>query len=87
MTRTSSNRSICSNPAAVKARHITGLTTIMWGNDYAHAEGTFRGSAECIAENFDGVPDEDRAAILGGTLADIVGFDKSEKLAEVPEGV
>ncbi|MEV4235332.1 hypothetical protein ACIBJI_08520 [Nocardia sp. NPDC050408] len=33
------------------------------------------------------VPDEDRAAILGGTLADIVGFDNSKKLAEVPEGV
>jgi predicted TIM-barrel fold metal-dependent hydrolase len=72
------------DPTAVKARHITGLSTIMWGNDYPHAEGTFRSSAECIAENFDGVPDEDRAAILGGTLAGIVGFDKTKKLAKVP---
>ena len=47
----------------------------MWGNDYPHAEGTFRGSQECIAENFVGVPDEERAAILGGTLAGVVGFD------------
>jgi predicted TIM-barrel fold metal-dependent hydrolase len=69
------------DPVAVKARHITGLSTIMWGNDYPHAEGTFRSSAECIAENFDGVGDEDRAAILGGTLAGIVGFDASKKLA------
>jgi predicted TIM-barrel fold metal-dependent hydrolase len=69
------------DPVAVKARHITGLSTIMWGNDYPHAEGTFRGSAECIAENFDGVPDEDRVAILGGTLAGIVGFDPGKKLA------
>ena len=30
------------DPVAVAARHITGLTTIMWGNDYPHAEGTFR---------------------------------------------
>jgi predicted TIM-barrel fold metal-dependent hydrolase len=75
------------DPTAVKARHITGLSTIMWGNDYPHAEGTFRSSAECIAENFAGVPDEDRAAILGGTLADIVGFDKTKKLAPAPETV
>ena len=68
------------DPVAVKARHITGLSTIMWGNDYPHAEGTFRSSAECIAENFAGVGDADRAAILGGTLAGIVGFDASKKL-------
>ena len=26
-------------PTPVKPRHITGLTTVMWGNDYPHAEG------------------------------------------------
>jgi hypothetical protein len=31
------------------------------------------------------VGDEDRAAILGGTLAKVVGFDTSRKLAPVPE--
>jgi hypothetical protein len=73
------------DPTAVKARHITGLTTVIWGNDYPHAEGTFRSSAECVAENFEGVPDEDRAAILGGTLAKVVGFDASKKLAPAPD--
>jgi predicted TIM-barrel fold metal-dependent hydrolase len=73
------------DPTAVKARHITGLSTVVWGNDYPHAEGTFRSSEECIAENFAGVPDEDRAAILGGTLAAVVGFDASAKLAPVPD--
>jgi predicted TIM-barrel fold metal-dependent hydrolase len=73
------------DPVAVQARHITGLTTIMWGNDYPHAEGTFRSSAEAIAENIDDtVSDEDRAAILGGTLAKIVGFDASKKLVRQP---
>ncbi|WP_327312157.1 amidohydrolase family protein [Streptomyces sp. NBC_01235] len=72
------------DPTAVKARHITGLSTIMWGNDYPHAEGTFRSSADCIAYNFDeSVSDDDRAAILGGTLADVVHFDRSRKLAPV----
>jgi predicted TIM-barrel fold metal-dependent hydrolase len=70
------------DPVAVQARHITGLTTIMWGNDYPHAEGTFRSSEECINENIDStVSAEDRAAILGGTLAKIAGFDTSKKLA------
>ena len=32
------------DPVAVACRHITGLSTIVWGNDYPHAEGTFRGS-------------------------------------------
>jgi predicted TIM-barrel fold metal-dependent hydrolase len=72
------------DPTAVKARHITGLSTVMWGNDYPHAEGTFRGSEQCVAENFAGVPDEDRAAILGGTLARVAGFDASKKLAPAP---
>ncbi|MFE6821003.1 amidohydrolase family protein [Streptomyces sp. NPDC057690] len=74
------------DPTAVKARHITGVSTVMWGNDYPHAEGTFRSSAECIADNFDDtVSDEDRAAILGGTLAGVVHFDTGEKLAPVTE--
>jgi predicted TIM-barrel fold metal-dependent hydrolase len=73
------------DPVAVQARHITGLSTIVWGNDYPHAEGTFRSSAECIAENFAGVGDSDRAAILGGTLASVVGFDPSRKLATASE--
>jgi len=78
------------DPVAVQARHITGLTTIMWGNDYPHAEGTFRSSAEAIAENIDDtVSDEDRAAILGGTLAKVAGFDASKKLvgSPIPSGV
>ncbi|MBY8860914.1 amidohydrolase [Nocardia sp. CA2R105] len=71
------------DPVAVQARHITGMSTIMWGNDYPHAEGTFRGSRDCIEFNFRGVPDDERAIILGSTLADVVGFDKSVKKAPV----
>ena len=32
------------DPVAIACRHITGVSTIVWGNDYPHAEGTFRGS-------------------------------------------
>ncbi|MFT4042843.1 MAG: amidohydrolase family protein [Gordonia sp. (in: high G+C Gram-positive bacteria)] len=71
------------DPVAVQARHITGLSTITWGNDYPHAEGTFRSSADCIEFNFAGVPDDERAVILGKTLGDLVGFDTSRKYAPV----
>ena len=36
------------DPVAVACRHITGVSSIVWGNDYPHAEGTFRGSRELI---------------------------------------
>ena len=45
---------------AVLARHITGVDTIYWGNDYPHAEGTFLGSQAVIEEQVRGVPAEDR---------------------------
>ncbi len=46
----------------------------MWGNDYPHAEGTFRSSQELNARQFAGVPDDERKAIVGGTLGNLLGF-------------
>jgi predicted TIM-barrel fold metal-dependent hydrolase len=59
---------------AVAARHITGLSTIIWGSDYPHAEGTFRRSAELIESLFAGVPEDERAMMLGGTLGALLGL-------------
>jgi hypothetical protein len=67
--------SFSDDPVAVACRHITGVSSIVWGNDYPHAEGTFRGSRELIATQFAGVPADERAAMLGGTLGDLLGFD------------
>jgi predicted TIM-barrel fold metal-dependent hydrolase len=64
------------DPTAVACRHVTGLSTLMWGNDYPHAEGTFRRSRELRASLFADVPDAERRAIVGGTLAGLVGFDR-----------
>jgi predicted TIM-barrel fold metal-dependent hydrolase len=63
------------DPTAVACRNITGLSTIVWGNDYPHAEGTFRRSQELIANQFAGVPDEERAVIVGGALGGLLGFE------------
>ena len=46
----------------------------MWGNDYPHAEGTFRGSRELMDQLFAGVPGNERDAMVGGTLGDLLGF-------------
>jgi predicted TIM-barrel fold metal-dependent hydrolase len=62
------------DPVAVACRHITGLSTVVWGNDYPHAEGTFRGSQELLATLMDGVPDDERAAMVGGTLGGLLGL-------------
>jgi hypothetical protein len=63
------------DPVAVACRHITGVTSIVWGNDYPHAEGTFGGSRELIERLFVGVADDERAAMLGGTLGRLLGFE------------
>jgi hypothetical protein len=68
---------------AVQARHITGVDTIYWGNDYPHAEGTFLGSQAVISEQMFDVPADERAKMLGGTLANMMGFDSSKKFAPV----
>ena len=62
------------DPVAVACRHITGVSSIVWGNDYPHAEGTFRGSRELIDRLFQGVPADEKAAMIGGTLGDLLGF-------------
>ena len=62
------------DPVAVACRHITGLSSIVWGNDYPHAEGTFRGSRQLMDQLFTGVPPEEKAAMVGGTLGDLLGF-------------
>ena len=63
------------DPVAVACRHITGLSSIVWGNDYPHAEGTFRGSKELMDRLFADVPADERAAMVGGTLGGLLGFN------------
>jgi hypothetical protein len=63
------------DPVAVACRHITGLSTVVWGNDYPHAEGTFRGSRELLDRLFTDVPEDEKAAMVGGTLGNLLGFD------------
>jgi predicted TIM-barrel fold metal-dependent hydrolase len=62
------------DPIAVACRHLTGISTLVWGNDYPHAEGTFRGSRELLPQLFAGVPADERKAMVGGTLGGLLGL-------------
>jgi predicted TIM-barrel fold metal-dependent hydrolase len=61
------------DPVAIACRHVTGISTLVWGADYPHAEGTFMHSRQAIAHQFSGVDPEDRTAIVGGTLGGLLG--------------
>jgi predicted TIM-barrel fold metal-dependent hydrolase len=62
------------DPVAINNRHTTGLDTLMWGNDYPHPEGTWPESQARNADQFDGVPDDEVRAIVGGNAARVFGF-------------
>ena len=49
------------DPVAINNRAITGVETLMWGNDYPHPEGTWPTSQDVAADQFDGVSDDDVA--------------------------
>jgi predicted TIM-barrel fold metal-dependent hydrolase len=61
------------DPVAIACRNVTGVSTLVWGADYPHAEGTFMHSREVIEYQFRDVEPEARAAILGGTLGGLLG--------------
>ncbi|MCE2512709.1 MAG: amidohydrolase [Acidimicrobiia bacterium] len=62
------------DPVAVANRHTTGVETLMWGNDYPHPEGTWPRSQARCAEQFEGVPRDELAVIVGGNAARVFGF-------------
>ena len=63
------------DPVAIACRHVTGVSTLVWGADYPHAEGTFLHTREAIEQQFRDVEPQDRRAILGGTLGGLLGVE------------
>ncbi len=53
--------------SAVLCRELIGVDNLMWGNDYPHRDSTWPCSSGVVETIFDGVPDADRDAIVGGT--------------------
>ena len=58
----------------IRLRDIIGVDHIMWGSDYPHAESTFPESQRILDEIMTGVPDEERAMMVGGNCAELYGL-------------
>ena len=64
----------------IRLRDVIGVDRIMWGSDYPHAESTFPKSQEILERILDGVPQDERAKIVGTNVAELYGIDL-EKIA------
>jgi predicted TIM-barrel fold metal-dependent hydrolase len=67
-------------------RYEIGVETIMWGTDYTHPEGTWPSTRGMMIEVFQGVPEDEIGAMLGGNAAEFYDFD-TEKLAPLVERI
>lgn len=52
--------------AGILMRGLPGAGNIMWSSDYPHSETTFPNSMAKIEELFEGVPEAEKAMIIGG---------------------
>jgi len=59
----------------IRLRDVIGVDNMMWGSDYPHSESTFPQSRKILDGILAGVPDEERAKIVGGNAARVYGFD------------
>ena len=68
-----------------RMRYDIGVDKLMWGSDYPHLEGTWPNTMKALNETFADYPEEEIRSILGGTAAEIYGFDTAELEAIVAE--
>jgi len=60
-------------------RHLTGLSTIVWGNDYPHHDAVYPGAVKCVKERGLGeelerkVLADNALAFYGDRLRGIIG--------------
>ena len=55
--------------SGVAERHRAGVQNILWSTDYPHSDSTWPRSRDALAEQFKGVPVDERALIAGGNAA------------------
>ncbi len=59
----------------IRLRDVIGVDSLMWGSDYPHAESTFPKSMEILDRILEGVPQDERAKIVGANAARLYNFD------------
>ena len=68
------------NPVGVRMRHEIGVSRMMWGSDFPHAESDWPESQETIEVTFAGVPEDERAQMLSGNACDFFHLDPEDYL-------
>ncbi|MPZ15232.1 MAG: amidohydrolase family protein [Chloroflexi bacterium] len=58
------------DPYGVKLRNEIGVGNLIWGNDFAHAQGDWPESREIIDEIMDGVPEDERYRVVAGNASE-----------------
>jgi predicted TIM-barrel fold metal-dependent hydrolase len=64
-----------SDPVGVQTRERIGINRLMWGSDYPHGDSTWPESRPTINFNFQGVEQDDIAAICYDTVAELYGIE------------
>jgi len=59
----------------ITLRDIIGVDSLMWGSDYPHSESTFPKSREILDRILAGVPQDEKAKIVGASAAKLYEFD------------
>lgn len=54
------------DPYGVKVRHEIGVDKLMWGSDFAHAQGDWPESLEVLDDMMEGVPADERYRMVAG---------------------
>lgn len=72
--RSNINYSFQEDILGIRDREIIGEDRLMWGSDYPHAESTFPKSQEILESILDGVPEHERAMIVGGNCSKLYGL-------------
>lgn len=63
------------DPVGIELRQWLGTDAILWGNDYPHIEGTWPYSSNVTARLMEGLPQEDKAKIIGLNAARLFNID------------
>lgn len=63
------------DPSALANLERTGISTLLWGSDYPHHEGTYPHSGETVDRLFSTLTEQQARAVLGGTAAELFHFD------------
>ena len=59
----------------IRLRDVIGVDCLMCGSDYPHSESTFPKSREILDRILEGVPQDEKAKIVGGNVARLYDFD------------